>query len=90
MGAKDYSVGNHPLWEAFRMMYQMTKPPVFFGGLALGWGYASALLARRERAVSPELVAFVRREQMQRLKKLFTRKSSPALAQAHVQQRGVL
>jgi biofilm PGA synthesis N-glycosyltransferase PgaC len=73
-GAKDYSVGNHPLWELFRMFYQMTKPPFIFGGLALGWGYASSLWQRRERAVSGELITFVRREQMRRLRKLVTRR----------------
>ncbi len=73
MGVKDYTVGNHPLWELFRAMYQMKNAPVFLGGLALCYVYFSSLLARRERAVSPELIAFVRREQMQRLKKLFRR-----------------
>jgi poly-beta-1,6-N-acetyl-D-glucosamine synthase len=71
MGVKDYSIGNHPVWELFRALYQMTTPPVIFGGLALGWGYASSLLSRRERAVSAQLVAFIRREQMKRLKRFF-------------------
>jgi Glycosyl transferase family 2 len=81
-GAKDYAVGNHPLWEAFRMFYQMTKPPLILGGLALGWGYASSLVGRRERAVSGELVAFVRHEQMRRLKKLFRVGAREAAADA--------
>ncbi len=86
-GAKDYAVGNHPLWEVSRVFYQMSKPPLVFGGLALGWGYASALLHRRERAVSPELVAFVRREQMQRLRRFFgkrlgAKRVSPASQQS--------
>lgn len=67
-GAKDYSVGNHPLWELFRTLYQMTQHPFVIGGLALGSGYACSLIRRAEIPISPELVAFVRREQMQRLK----------------------
>lgn len=69
LGAKDYSVGNHPLWEIFRTFYQMTKPPLVLGGLALGSGYAWSLVRRAEVPVSQELVEFSRREQMQRLRK---------------------
>jgi len=70
-GAKDYRMGNHPLWEIFRSTYQMSKPPVLLGGMALGAGYFWAALCRAERPVSPELIRFHRREQMERLKKLF-------------------
>lgn len=71
LGMKDYRIGNHPLWQAFRVSYQMTKAPVGFGGLALGYGYLSAWLRGIERPVPAELVAFHRREQMQRLKQKF-------------------
>ena len=40
LGVKDYSVGNHPLWELFRTIYQMKNRPYVIGGLALGSGYA--------------------------------------------------
>jgi biofilm PGA synthesis N-glycosyltransferase PgaC len=69
-GMKDYSVGNHPLWELFRTFYQMKHGPIVVGGLALGLGYAWSLVRRKDIPLSPELVAFVRREQMQRLKKI--------------------
>jgi len=70
-GAKDYAIGNHPLWELFRTVYQMTKKPWFLGGVALGAGYVWAFLRGVERPVSGELMRFHRREQMQRLKKFF-------------------
>ena len=73
LGVKDYNVGNHPLWEVFRTIYQMKASPVAVGGLALGAGYFWAALRREKRPVSPELVAFHRREQMQRLRKFFRR-----------------
>lgn len=66
-GVKDYSVGYHPLWEVFRMLYQMRQRPLVLGGLALGAGYAWSMLRRAERPVSRELVAFTKHEQMQRL-----------------------
>lgn len=76
-GARDYDVGNHPLWELFRTGYQMTKKPLLFGGLALGLGYTWSQIRRVQRPVPHEMVAFRRREQMQRLKRFFWGSRSP-------------
>jgi glycosyltransferase involved in cell wall biosynthesis len=70
-GAVDYLLGAHPVWELFRAVYQMTKPPYVVGGLALLTGYISAGARRMNRPVPAELVRFRRREQMHRLKNLF-------------------
>jgi len=67
-GKKDYLLGGSPLWELFRAGYRMTKRPVFFGGIALLFGYCTAALQRVERPVSPELIRFHRREQMAKLR----------------------
>jgi glycosyltransferase involved in cell wall biosynthesis len=67
-GIKDYVLGGHPLWLAFRTMYQMTRPPVVLGGLFLFVGYLAAMLRRAPRPVSREFVAFRRKEEIQRLK----------------------
>jgi biofilm PGA synthesis N-glycosyltransferase PgaC len=67
-GGKDYSVGNPPIWELFRTLYQMTRRPFVIGGLMTASGYVWALIRRVERPVSREMVEFCRREQMQRLK----------------------
>src|SRR6185503_9012907 len=72
-GALDYALGGHPLWEICRTLYQATKTPYVAGGLALLAGYVSASLRRAARPVSRELVAFRRREQMQRLKQRLVR-----------------
>lgn len=69
LGVQDYYLGNHPLWQVLRMFYQMKYPPLIVGGFALFGGYAAAALKRRKRPVSDELVAFIRREQMERLLK---------------------
>ena len=73
-GIKDYTLGNHPMWELFRSAYQMTKRPFVIGGMALACGYVSALIRGAERVVSPEMQAFRRREDMQRLRRVFTAK----------------
>lgn len=69
LGAKDFSVGNHPMWELFRTLYQMSKPPYVLGALALASGYVWSLVQRKERPLSPDVVAFVRQEQLQRLRR---------------------
>lgn len=76
LGVKDYAVGNHPLWEAFRSVYQIIHKPIVVGGLALGAGYVWSALRRNERPVPKELTAFHRREQMQRLRRFFRRGGS--------------
>jgi glycosyltransferase involved in cell wall biosynthesis len=79
-GLKDYAFGNHPIWEMSRMIYQSTKRPFVLGGAALMSGYLWAAIRHVERPVSRELVAFSRREQIQRLKKFVTgnRHTAPA------------
>lgn len=67
-GEKDYYLGGHPVWELFRVAYQITRPPYIFGGVAIGAGYCWAFLCRTPRPVSPELMAFHRKEQMTKLK----------------------
>ena len=84
-GTKDYAIGNHPVWELFRTVHQMTKRPVLIGGLVLVCGYMWAVIRQVERPVSQELVKFYRREQMMRLKKVLF--SDWALSRGNLQQR---
>ena len=71
-GKKDYVLGNHPLWEIFRTIYQMTKKPYILGGLLLFLGYARGALSSIERPISDDLQKFSRNEQMARLKKILS------------------
>ena len=69
-GRKDYFLGNHPLWQVFRVAFQMTRRPYVLGGLVLLSGYLYAFVCRIERPLTTELLKFHRQEQMQRLKQL--------------------
>lgn len=66
-GMKDYAIGNHPLWELVRGLYQMTRPPFLLRGVAVWAGYVWATLRCKPRAVPAEVMRFYRREQMLRL-----------------------
>lgn len=69
-GRKDYFLGNHPLWEIFRTIYQMTKKPIVIGGGLLMLGFAWAAITRMSKPIPMELQRFIRGEQMIRLKAL--------------------
>jgi poly-beta-1,6-N-acetyl-D-glucosamine synthase len=79
-GAKDYAVGNHPVWELFRAVYQMKQRPFVMAGVALAMGYCWSMIRRVERPVSRDMVAFTRREQMRRLRRISEGKSLARLA----------
>ena len=81
-GAKDYSVGNHPVWELFRAVYQMRQRPFVVGGIALALGYFWPMIRRVPRRVSQDLVEFTRREQMRRLSRVVGCKFMPPTAGA--------
>lgn len=69
-GQKDYFLGNHPLWEIFRTLYQMSKKPYIIGGSFLFMGFSWSVIRKIHRPISQELLHFIRLEQMQRLKKI--------------------
>lgn len=66
-GRKDYFLGNHPLWEVFRTIYQMTKKPILVGGALLMAGFAWSAVTGMKKPISTELQEFIRSEQMKRL-----------------------
>jgi hypothetical protein len=69
-GQKDYYLGGSPLWQVFRVAYRATKQPL--DGVALLTGYCWAAARRMRRPVSRELMRFHRREQMKKLRNIFS------------------
>jgi hypothetical protein len=74
LGRHAYRLGFHPLWQVFRSVYQLTKPPYVTAGVALFLGYSWSMLRRDQRPVSPEMVAFQRCDQMRRLRECVRRR----------------
>jgi len=84
LGKQDYYLGGHPVWQAFRACYQLAREPYVLGGLSLWAGYLSAWMGHVERPVSPELIRFHQREQMQRLRNTVSKTlRPPAVAETH-------
>jgi len=71
LGERAHSLGWHPLWQVFRSVYQMSKKPYVVGGCALFAGFFWATLTKKDQPISPELIAFQRRDQMRRLRAFF-------------------
>jgi poly-beta-1,6-N-acetyl-D-glucosamine synthase len=69
-GEKDYYLGGSPIWQLFRVTYQMTNRPYVVIGLAMGLGYVWAFMRRMHRPVSGELLRFRRAEQHRVLRHL--------------------
>lgn len=67
-GRMDYLLGSHPVWELFRGIYQMTRPPYLIGGTLILASYFWRQAIRAERSIPPEIMAFRRKEQMGRLR----------------------
>ncbi len=76
LGREDYYLGGHPLWALLRAVSQMRHKPYVIGGLFLLLGYMTSAAKRIERPVSPELLHFCRKEQMQRLRRMLSRSRS--------------
>ncbi len=77
MGRKDYLLGNHPLWEIFRSVYQMAHKPYLIGGLLVLASYTWNSIRGVERTIPPELMAIRRSDQMKRLKLVMQRRFRP-------------
>jgi poly-beta-1,6-N-acetyl-D-glucosamine synthase len=73
IGLTDYTLGSDPLWQTFRCVYQMTRPPIVLGGLVCLTGYFRGLITRAERSVTPDFVRFRKAEQMRRLRQIFAK-----------------
>jgi glycosyltransferase involved in cell wall biosynthesis len=68
-GEKDYYLGGSPIWEVFRVGFQMvSNKPYVLKGLCIGLGFAWATVRRTPRPVSEELMRFHRAEQLTKLK----------------------
>jgi len=74
VGRKDYLLGNHPVWEIFRSLYQMRYKPYVIGGCLILAAYIWNLVRGVERTIPPELMALRQSDQMNRLKMIFRRR----------------
>jgi glycosyltransferase involved in cell wall biosynthesis len=63
-----YAIGSHPLFAIARGFYRMGHRPFVIGGLAFIWGFLiSRFNSRIKRITDPDLIRYLRQEQLYRL-----------------------
>lgn len=67
-GLMDASFGSHPLFELFKSGRRLTSHPFLFGSLLRLCGFFWWKLSGRQPLIAPEKVAFLRKEQMAKLR----------------------
>jgi glycosyltransferase involved in cell wall biosynthesis len=74
MGRKDYLLGNHPLWEFLRSVYQMHHKPYMIGGALVLASYLWHSVRRVERTIPCDLMTLRQGDQLARLKNMLQRR----------------
>jgi hypothetical protein len=75
-GAADYSLGTHPLFEVLKCAKRIGEKPYLSGAMLRMASYLVSCARNDERSVSKELVAFLRKEQISRIRS-FLRSGRP-------------
>jgi len=70
-GFRDYVLGYHPLYLAGKCVRRVTVRPWLLGSAFRLGGYLWALMRRVRQGLDPKVVAFVRREQLERIRELW-------------------
>lgn len=66
-GIRFYQLGYHPLFQVFRCTYRVIDWPYVIGSVAELCGYFKCLIKKEKIMLPEDTVAFLRKEQMQRL-----------------------
>ncbi len=70
-GMMDYYMGTHPLFETIKMARRMVEKPYFVAAAVRFSGFVAAYWKRLPRQVPEEFMAYLRKEQMQRIRSFF-------------------
>jgi glycosyltransferase involved in cell wall biosynthesis len=66
-GRMDYSFGSYPVFEVFKCLQRLPEKPFLIGGLTRLTGFVWSCVCGDERPVSDEFVAFLQKDQKQRM-----------------------
>lgn len=72
MGVRDHALGYHPLFETVKCLGRIGQPPLVLGAAAWWLGYVFSAIRPGPRRIEDRLIEHVRREQIQRLKNIFS------------------
>ncbi len=67
LGIAAYFAGYHPLFMLARSFWNMKRAPLVFGGISMAMGYFGGYIKGHRQINDPELIGYLRRQQMNRL-----------------------
>lgn len=70
-GVEDYFIGSHPLFEVLKCFIRIKERPFVIGNIFRFFGYFWNLLRKKPIPVPNDVVQYLRKEQMLRIKSLF-------------------
>ena len=73
-GVMDYSIGFHPLYMLVKVIYRVKEKPYFLSSIFRLSGYLFAFFKRKPKVLPVEVVTYIRKEQMLRLRKVILKK----------------
>lgn len=71
-GIRDYLLGYHPFFYAAMCLYRVIDSPYLFGSILRMCGFWWATIKRKHRPVSHDFISYLRQEQINRLRSLFS------------------
>jgi len=80
LGRLDYSFGSDPVFEVIKCLRRLGEKPILASSFARLLGFVWPCICREQKAVPEDLAAFLRREQKERLRLMFSRRESPKTA----------
>jgi glycosyltransferase involved in cell wall biosynthesis len=76
LGRRNFNLGYHPLFQLARSTYRVQERPYLLGGLAELVGFVVGKARDHEPSVDRDVVRYLRREQLEKLKNPFTARRS--------------
>ncbi len=69
-GRRNFALGYHPMFQLARSLYRIRERPYLLGSLAELFGFLLGKVQDQKPSTHPELVRYLRREQVEKLKNL--------------------
>jgi len=74
LGRREHLLGYHPFFELAKCIGRLAEKPYLFGAVLRWCGYCWAMFRRERRAVADDVMKFLRRDQVRRLKSMLQTK----------------
>jgi biofilm PGA synthesis N-glycosyltransferase PgaC len=78
-GKEDYFAGYHPLFEMFKCLKRIQEKPLVVGSIFRLFGYTGGLLSKKPITIPQNIMEYLRKEQMNRIKSIINKRKIGSL-----------